>query len=192
MTNVAFIVSFVVLALALVVTVVLFSVFIYKNRAKTPMNRLDVDEFQGTWYEIARSPSWFEKGCKGATATYTLRGDGNITVDNRCGLSGPGKAEGVAYFDSKAIRYTDPSTGHLIVSPAMLRVKFGSAGTLKNPFSASYNVVDSEGGWMAVSSLFGVYTWILSRTPTIPDTTYATITSRLKGRGFNVSRLRRQ
>jgi lipocalin len=34
------------------------------------VSRVDLDRYLGTWYEIARLPNRFEKGCVGTTAFY--------------------------------------------------------------------------------------------------------------------------
>ena len=36
------------------------------------VDRVDLDRYLGNWYEIARYPAWFQKGCTGATAEYSL------------------------------------------------------------------------------------------------------------------------
>jgi apolipoprotein D and lipocalin family protein len=37
---------------------------------------VDVNRYTGTWYEIARYPHTFQKGCIGSRATYALRDEG--------------------------------------------------------------------------------------------------------------------
>ena len=45
-----------------------------------PVARVDLDRYAGKWYEIARFPNWFEEGCAGVTAEYSLRPDGRVDV----------------------------------------------------------------------------------------------------------------
>ena len=45
---------------------------------------VDLSRYVGRWYEIASFPTWFQKGCIGSTADYTLRPDGDIDVLNQC------------------------------------------------------------------------------------------------------------
>ena len=67
----------------------------------TVVDVVDLNRYLGMWYEIASYPSWFQKGCTGSTAEYSLLSDGKIQVINRChkdSLEGPlkvskGKAE---------------------------------------------------------------------------------------------------
>ena len=51
--------------------------------------RVDLQRYLGTWYEIARFPKRFQRGCTATTATYTLRADGDIDVVNRCRKDSP-------------------------------------------------------------------------------------------------------
>ena len=61
---------------------------------------VDLTRYMGTWYEIARFPHRFEKGCVAAKATYTMRENGTVDVLNECHLDrfdGPVKtARGIA------------------------------------------------------------------------------------------------
>jgi len=51
----------------------------------TTVDNVDLMKYQGTWYEIAKIPNWFQKKCaKNVTATYKLREDGYLSVFNRC------------------------------------------------------------------------------------------------------------
>jgi len=67
----------------------------------TVVESVDLQRYLGKWYEIASYPAWFQKGCTGSTAEYSLLADGKIQVVNRCrkdSLDGPlkeskGKAE---------------------------------------------------------------------------------------------------
>ena len=45
---------------------------------------LDLERYQGLWYEIARFPVSFEEGCVGVTAEYALNPDGTVNVTNSC------------------------------------------------------------------------------------------------------------
>ena len=48
-----------------------------------PVNGFDVDQYMGTWYEIARLDHSFERGLERVTAEYSLRDDGGIKVINK-------------------------------------------------------------------------------------------------------------
>ena len=56
-----------------------------KSRQYPPLKTVlyvDLARYAGLWYEIARLPASFEKGCEGVTARYTVRPNGKVTVVN--------------------------------------------------------------------------------------------------------------
>lgn len=132
----------------------------------------------GTWYEIASFPQRFQKGCTGTTATYTLIGAGVVEVVNRCrkgSLSGPEKvARGRA-------RVVDP------VSSAKLSVRFFW------PSRGDLWIIElaHDYSWAAVATPDRDGLWILSRTPTMDDETFAGIVTRLVRKGFEIGQLNR-
>ena len=46
--------------------------------------QVDLQRYQGTWYELARLPMFFQRNCAQAEAHYALQGDGTVAVRNRC------------------------------------------------------------------------------------------------------------
>ena len=77
------------------------------------VSSVDLSRYAGKWYEIASYPAFFQAGCTGTTAEYTLREDGTVTVLNTCSkgsLDGP-----VDQIVGKA-RVPDPA------NPAKLKV----------------------------------------------------------------------
>ncbi|MGB1923486.1 MAG: lipocalin family protein [Alcanivorax sp.] len=62
------------------------------------VDQVDLQRYSGTWYEIARLPQWFQRGCYDSTATYSLNEDGTVRVVNRCQREGkePSEAQGTA------------------------------------------------------------------------------------------------
>lgn len=152
------------------------------SRLKLPplqtVEKVDLQRYLGTWYELASFPQGFQKGCTGSTANYTLRDDGLIKVVNRCrldALDGPEKvAEGLA-------RVVDKDTN------ARLQVSFF------RPFWGDYWIVqlDPEYRYAVVSHPGRDYLWILSRTPTLDEATWAGILEKLTAEGLPLERLQR-
>jgi apolipoprotein D and lipocalin family protein len=72
-----------------------------------------LERYLGKWYEIARLDHSFERGLEKVSATYSLRDDGGVRVENR-GFSQKKNtwkaAEGKAYF------VRDSNEGYLKVS----------------------------------------------------------------------------
>jgi apolipoprotein D and lipocalin family protein len=144
----------------------------------TVVDRVELPRYLGTWYEISSFPQIFQEGCTGTTATYALRQDGEIDVTNRCRL---GSLTGKEKVANGRARIIDTTTN------AKLEVSFF------RPFLGDYWIID-----LAPDYAFAVvghpgrdYLWILSRTPTLDDSTYAAILERLVAKGYEVARLSR-
>jgi apolipoprotein D and lipocalin family protein len=45
---------------------------------------VDLQRYQGTWYEQARLPMFFQRNCAQSEAHYELRSNGTLGVTNRC------------------------------------------------------------------------------------------------------------
>ncbi|MDU9391867.1 lipocalin family protein [Pseudomonas sp. zfem002] len=56
------------------------------ERAGAPpaTQQVDLARYQGTWYEQARLPMFFQRNCVQSEAHYRLRDDGRVDVNNRC------------------------------------------------------------------------------------------------------------
>ena len=48
------------------------------------VEQVDLSRYQGTWYELARLPMFFQRNCVQSEAHYRLRDDERIEVTNRC------------------------------------------------------------------------------------------------------------
>ena len=144
----------------------------------TVVDSVDLERYLGKWYEIASYPAWFQKGCTGSTAEYSLLPDGKIQVVNRCrkdNLDGPlkeskGKAE-----------VADTTTN------AKLKVWFFW------PFKGNYWIIDlnPDYRWAVVGEPSRKYLWILSRTPTMDEAVYQGIIERLSQKGYDPAGLRK-
>ena len=138
--------------------------------------RVDIERYMGRWYEIAKYPNSFERGCFGVTADYTLRPDGTVRVLNTCrsedGTRVLRTADGLA-------RVADRSTN------AKLTVYFFY------PFGGSYWIrdLDEEFRYAVVGEPSRRFLWILSRTPTLDDETYEGILQRLPQMGYDPAKL---
>ncbi|MHB8845649.1 MAG: lipocalin family protein [Nitrospirota bacterium] len=134
---------------------------------------VDLARYSGTWYEIARFPNFFQKGCSSTSAAYTLLPDGKVEVVNRCTRGG--KADSIKGTATVA----DP------VTSAKLEVTFFW------PFSGEYWIIELGAAYeyAVVSNSDRSRLWVLSRTPVMDDRVYAGIVERLRGRGFKTDRL---
>lgn len=140
------------------------------------VSRVDLARYAGTWFEIAKYPNRFQRGCDGASATYALRPDGRIDVVNRCVEEGP---EGMEKSVRGVAKVVDPSTG------AKLSVTFFW------PFSGDYWILALGEGYeyAVVGSPDRKYLWILARSPAMAGETYARILDEVRRQGFDPARL---
>ncbi len=65
------------------------------NKPLATVDQVDLQRHAGTWYEIARLPQWFQRGCYDSTATYSLNDDDTVKVVNRCQREGDEASEAV-------------------------------------------------------------------------------------------------
>jgi apolipoprotein D and lipocalin family protein len=138
--------------------------------------RVDLERYAGTWYEIAAFPQRFQKGCTASTATYALRADGEVDVVNRCRDGAPDGPERTARGRARVV---DRATN------ATLEVSFF------RPFWGDYWVVDLGPAYeyAVVGHPGRDYLWILCRQPSMADQTFQEILGRLRGQGYDTSRL---
>ena len=91
----------------------------------SPVAGFDVNQYMGTWYEIARLDHSFERGLERVTAEYSLRDDGGIKVVNKG-------------FDSQKNRWKEVIGKAYFVDDSDLgRLKVSFWG----PFYSSYNII---------------------------------------------------
>lgn len=137
----------------------------------TPIGELDLNQYLGDWYEVARFDHRFERGMEQTRANYTLRDDGKIIVLNSGIKNGkPKTAQGKA-------KVTE--------TPALLRVSFFG------PFYGDYRVLllADDYRYALVGSGTDNYLWILSRTPALSDVDKARILDEARHRRYDVSKL---
>lgn len=134
------------------------------------LSHVDLDRYQGHWYEIVRKPHRFERDMTNVKATYTIHPTGKIEVRNEGHKHGKHKvAKGVA-------RTTN--------IPGQLKVTFFI-------FPGEYNIMElgADYEYAVVGGSDGGYLWILSRTPTMPQKVLDGIYTRLAARGYDLSDL---
>ncbi len=135
----------------------------------------DRARYSGTWYEIARYPVPFQRGCVATRAVYTPRPDGSFDVVNTCrdgALDGPLKR-----IDGSAV----------IAGPGRLSVSFDSVPFLSAPYWVLW--VDEGYRTAVVGVPSGRAGWILNRDPAIPADRLAAAREVLVFNGYDLSRL---
>lgn len=137
---------------------------------------VDLARYQGTWFEIARLPLFFENKCvAGVTANYTLLPDGKIDVVNRCT-----KADGKVNVSKGTIALADKAG-----PPSKLKVTFFW------PLSGDYWILDLDPDyrWAVVGTPDRENLWILSRSPRIDPSIVDRILTEAKSEGFNTAKM---
>jgi len=137
---------------------------------------VDLKKYAGKWYEIASYPQRFQKGCHCTTAEYTLSDKGYVIVENRCNRNSINGKQ--SYIKGKA--FVEKNSGN-----AKLKVQFFW------PFTGKYWIIDlaDDYTYAVVSHPNKKYLWILSRTPEMDHAIYQQILSRLREKGFDLTKL---
>jgi len=154
-----------------------------KNPLAT-VDQVDLQRYAGTWYEIARLPQWFQRGCYDSTATYSLNDDGTLKVVNRCQREGdePSEAEGTARIV--------PDSGN-----AKLKVRFDNWVSKLIPTITEGNywiiALDKDYQTVVIGEPSREYLWILARQPELNDDQYQALVQVAEDKGFPVDQLER-
>lgn len=159
---------------ALICMVLLFSACSSKNPPLQTVQKVDINRYLGTWYEIARYEHFFEKDCKNVSANYSMLDEQTIKVVNRCTnmLTNEKKeAIGRAYA-------TDDTNSKLKVS-------------FFRPFYGDYwvMILDENYDYVVVGTPSREYLWILCRKPILDEKIKNEILQKLPTLGFDASKL---
>lgn len=141
------------------------------------VDKVDLEKYQGKWYEIARFPNRFEKGLDCTTANYTLKDNGKVKVVNKGRKTKSGKlseAKGNVWVPDQS-------------KPGELKVSFFW------PFAGDYYIMalDENYQFVLVGSPSREYLWILARNKTLDDSIYKKLTETARKNGFKVEKLKR-
>lgn len=147
---------------------------------------VDLTRYEGTWYEVARLPMWFQRDCVASQATYTLLLTGELEVHNQClTTSGDQKeAQGLATV-------VDPPTNAKLYVvfdnwAAKLFSGWGSASTIGNYWILH---LDPDYRTALVGTPDREYLWILARTPSLDQATYYNLMNLGKQKGYPTEHL---
>lgn len=132
---------------------------------------LDLSQYLGKWYEVARFDHKFERDMQQCTATYTLNDNGSIIVMNKGKKDGKWK--------------TSVGKGKVTENPGVLRVSFFG------PFYSDYRVMmlAPDYSYALVGGSSDDYLWILSRTPQLRKNTCDQIVREARRRGYDTDDL---
>lgn len=142
------------------------------------VNFVDVNQYLGKWYEIARLPQIFQPGCTAVTAEYSLNDDGSVKVFNFCRILDPENGFPIS-ITGKAVPSDETNS--------KLDVSFFNGLT-----NGKYWILelDSNYQWALVGDPDRVSLYVLSRAPTLDEGIYQTLLkAAVEKHGYDISRL---
>ncbi len=145
------------------------------------ITHFSMDDYLGSWYEVARLDHGFERGLEQVSATYSVRDDGGIRVLNR-GYDAEDKAwqqaEGRAYLMAEnnighlKVSFFGPFYGSYIIFelghdvPSQLEKPLTDASPIT---TVELSQADDEHAYAFVSGHNTDYLWLLARRPQVSD-----------------------
>ncbi len=152
------------------------------SMAPRTVDSVDLQRYQGTWYEVARLPMFFQRNCAQSEAHYTLQTDGNIGVLNRCRTETGEWSEAKGTASPQVPGKTDK-----------LWVVFDNWFSRMAPSLAKgdYWVLDVDDSYQhaLVGSPSRKYLWLLSRTPQVSTAVRERMLAKARQQGYDTSRL---
>jgi len=142
--------------------------------------QVDLQRYQGTWYELARLPMFFQRNCVQSEAHYGLRDDGRIDVTNRCRDKDGEWIEAKGMAEPQVEGQTDK-----------LWVRFDNWASKLLPIKGDYWVIyhDEDYRTALVGHPEHKYLWLLSRTPEVDQETRDKLLSVAREQGYVTSDL---
>jgi apolipoprotein D and lipocalin family protein len=145
-----------------------------------PVASVDLTRYAGRWYEIARYPNRFERGCEAVTADYNVRPDGRVGVTNSC-RQGPVGTR-IRAVEGTAQVIAGSSGARLAVYFAPIPLPAGDGNYWIVYLSEDYQ-------YAVVGEPSGRYLWFLARTPTIRPDIRAQLQAAAEQQGYDLSLL---
>ncbi|WP_306362285.1 lipocalin family protein [Nocardia sp. CC227C] len=139
----------------------------------TPVPRLDVERYLGTWQQLAAIPQPFNLACARDTrADYGLAPGGDITVRNRC----------TTWFGT-----TDEIVGRAEVNDPVTKAQLGVTFWNQPDPPTNYVVtaIDPDYSWALVVNPERTSGFVLSRTPTRSADDWSAIRAAIDAAGMN-------
>ncbi len=134
---------------------------------------VDLNQFQGKWYEVAHLPRPTQKDCIGTTATYTMQQNGQLSFTHECTLT-----DGTYHGATAIAKVTDAH------DPARMQVDFGGV-------MGDYWILEvaPDYRYAVVGHPSRDYLWILSRSPTMEPADLQAVVDHAHAKDFDTSKL---
>ena len=155
-----------------ILLLIFFSTCVFSYPPLATVKRVNLNRYMGRWYEIARLPAFFQRGCSCTTATYQLTNQ-FVKVTNRCLKKGK-------FTTSNGKGFLVPNSGN-----AKLKIQFFW------PFKGDYWIIylNKSYRYAIVGDPSRKYLWILARSKRITQSTYQRLVRIAKSRRFDTSKL---
>ncbi|MBF7142165.1 MULTISPECIES: lipocalin family protein [Pseudomonas] len=144
--------------------------------------KVDLKRYQGTWYELARLPMFFQRNCVQSEAHYGVKPDGTVDVLNRCKTADGTWEEAHGTATQQVAGETDK-----------LWVVFDNWFSKIAPglTKGDYWIIDLDSGYnqVIVGTPDRKFLWLMSRTPDVSESVKEQMVSRAQQQGFDTSRL---
>jgi apolipoprotein D and lipocalin family protein len=145
---------------------------------------VNLNQYMGTWYEIAKLPNRFEKKCQFlTTAQYQMLDNGDVSVVNECHSINKEKihkisSKGIAWVVNKDVT-------------SKLKVSFVPFLQSLHLFGGDYWILDlaDDYSYSIVGTEDRQYLWILYRSPQIPANLYSQLIDKIAAMGFDVNKI---
>ncbi|OTG81622.1 lipocalin family protein [Acinetobacter sp. ANC 4648] len=152
-----------------------------ETKAPQAVEKIDLQQYIGKWYEIAHLPNYFQRKCaSNTTAQYGVNTDQTISVLNSC------RTATGEMISSIGVAYPKNSGN------SKLKVSFLPKGLRWLPFTkGDYWIlrIDPDYKVALVGGPNDKYLWILSRDAKIDEATYQSYLNTAKNYGYDVSKL---
>jgi apolipoprotein D and lipocalin family protein len=139
--------------------------------------RVDIKRYEGRWFEIAKYPNWFQRGCVAdTTAEYTEQPDGSLRIMNRC------RHKNGFIREAKGQATIVPGSNN-----SKLRVRFAGS-----PIAGDYWIIgldEKNYSWALVGHPSRQFLWILAREQQLAPKTYSDIVSLAEKLGYKAARI---
>jgi apolipoprotein D and lipocalin family protein len=144
---------------------------------------VDFPRYAGKWYEIARLPNRFQRGCAGeVAATYSLVEGTRLRVINECRTNDGRveRAEGSARVADRGSPSSKLEVGFAPSWLSWLPFVWGDYWVIALAEDYSYSVLGTPDR---------KYLWVLSRAPQMDEVTYKRLVEKAAAQGFDVTKL---
>ena len=143
-----------------------------------PVEHVDLSRFMGDWYVIATIPTRFEKNAYNAVETYKLLPNGHVDTSFRFNNGGFEEPEKTIHSTGFVV----PDTGNAVWGVQVFW-----------PIKAQYVVayLKDDYSQVIVARDARDYTWVMARTPTIPQADYDALLAKVKALGYPASKIRK-